>query len=214
MVWVRTLRMDDSEQSLLKRLLAGDESAFETLVGAYHDRLIRLARTYVRTEALAADVVQETWLAVLRGLPRFEGRSSLRTWIFHVLANRARTHAVREGRFVPFTELSSADATEPDGPGGDWFLESGAWREPPAPWSSTNPESMALNEELQRALDAAVDALPESQRAVLVLRDMEGLSPGEACNILDLSETNQRVLLHRARTKVRRALGSLLERRR
>lgn len=204
--------MDDLEQALLDRLLAGDESAFEALVGQYHDRLLRLARVYVRTDALAADVVQETWLAVLRGLSRFERRSTLRTWIFHILANRARTHAVREGRLVPFADLDTQNDSELDVPDRARFDAAGGWREPPAPWTSSDPEGLALNAEVRDTLDRAIEALPNGQRAVVVLRDVEGVPADEVCNILGVAETNQRVLLHRGRTRLRAALASLVER--
>ena len=168
--------MDAPEETPIDRLQAGDEAAFEDLVGRYQGRLVRLARVYVRTESLAADVVQETWLAVLRGLPRFERRSSLRTWIFHILANRARTHAVRDARFVAAADLAGTDA---DGETADvdWFDTHGRWRHPPGAWAAVDPEGVLLT--------------------------------AEACNILDISETNQRVLLHRGRTRVRRTLADL-----
>lgn len=205
--------MNDSEQALLDRLLAGDESAFETLVGQYQDRLLRLARVYVRTDALAADVVQETWMAVLRGLSQFGRRSTLRTWIFQILANRARTHAVREGRLVPFADLDTQNQPEMDAPEGSRFDLSRRWRRPPAPWTSSDPERLALSGEVRETLEAAIEALPNGQRAVVVLRDVEGLAAGEVCNVLGITETNQRVLLHRGRTRLRAALASLVERR-
>jgi len=201
---------DDPDQALLERLLAGEESAFETLVRQYHDRLVRLARVYVRTDAVAADVVQDTWLAVLRGLSQFERRSTLRTWIFHILANRARTRAVREGRFVPFADFDAARWSDLDGPDNARFDVSGRWAQPPAPWRSLDPERLMLNEEVQAALSTAIEALPAGQRAVIALRDIEGLSAEETCNVLDITETNQRVLLHRGRTRVRAALAGLL----
>lgn len=205
--------MTDADAELLDRLLAGDESAFERLVNRYQDRLRRLARTYVRTDALADDVVQETWLAVLRGLRHFEQRSTFRTWMFHILANRARTHAVRERRLVPFSDLESDASDITHASDGSWFDDRKRWREPPAAWITGDPEALALNQEVRHALDAAIETLPPGQRAVIVLRDLEGVSAGETCNILGISETNQRVLLHRGRTRVRRALAALLERR-
>ncbi|MGH9158689.1 MAG: RNA polymerase sigma factor [Vicinamibacteraceae bacterium] len=205
--------MSNAESELLEQLLAGDESAFERLVNQYHDRLRRLARVYVRTDALAEDVVQETWLAVLRGLHQFERRSALRTWNFNILANRARTHAVREGRLMPFSDLELRAGHTPDASETSWFDAHGRWREPPAPWSSNDPETLALRQEVQQALDATIDTLPPGQRAVIILRDIEGVPAHEACNILEISETNQRVLLHRGRTRIRRALAALLERR-
>lgn len=204
--------MEQDSLDLVDRLLAGDETAFETLVRRYHHRLLRLARVYVRTDAQAADVVQETWLAVLRGLSRFERRSSLQTWIFHILANRAKTHAVREGRLVAFGEGDPEHDTGENPVDRAWFDASGHWREPPAPWPSSDPERLILNDEIRRHLEAAIDALPPGQRAVVVLRDVEGLPADEVCNLLGITETNQRVLLHRGRTRIRAALADLLGR--
>ena len=204
--------MPDEEGELVDRLLAGDESAFEQLVGRYQERLRRLARAFVRSDAAADDVVQETWLAVLRGLPRFERRSTLRTWIFHILANRARTQAVRDAKRVLFPELAAGEAEEPLSPDRDWFDAKGGWREPPRPWRSHDPERLLLDHEIREALEHAVETLPPGQRTVVILRDIEGLTAEEACNILGISETNQRVLLHRGRTRIRRALAPLLDR--
>ena len=196
-------RKEWSERSRVEALLAGDESAFEALVAEYEPRLLRVARLYVRTEAQARDVVQETWLAVIRGLGRFEGRSSLKTWLFHIAANRARTHAVREGRLVPVSSLTADDG----GDEGAWFDERGRWAEPPMDWTAPDPETLLLGGEVRAALLRAIDALPDGQRAVLVLRDIEGLDAPATCNVLGITETNQRVLLHRGRTKVRAALA-------
>jgi RNA polymerase sigma-70 factor (ECF subfamily) len=204
--------MEHEGHDLVDRLLAGDEAAFETLVRRYHDRLLRLARTYVRTDAQAADVVQDTWLAVLRGLPGFERRSSIQTWIFRILMNRARTHAVREGRLVAFGEADQGNDPVDAAADREWFDASGHWRTPPAPWPSLDPERLLLDDEIRRRLDAAIEALPPGQRAVVVLRDVEGLPAGEVCNLLGITETNQRVLLHRGRTRIRAALADLLGR--
>jgi RNA polymerase sigma-70 factor, ECF subfamily len=204
--------MDNTEHTLVDRLLTGDESAFETIVDRYHRRLLRLARVYVRTESLAADVVQETWLAILRGLSRFERRSTLRTWIFRILANRARTHAVREARLVPFSDLDADDGSDEDTPGASAFDEQGGWRHPPLSWAPSTPEAIALNDEMGEALKAAIEELPPGQRAVVLLRDVEGVDAEETCNILGITETNQRVLLHRGRTRLRRVLADLMQR--
>lgn len=199
---------DMHEERRLEALLAGSEAAFEGLVAQYQHRLLRVARLYVRTEAQAHDVVQDTWLAVVRGLARFERRSSLKTWLFHIVANRARTLAVRESRMVPLSTLAS------DGSGDEatWFDDQGHWAEPPMAWPSPDPETLLLGTEVREALIQAVDALPGGQRAVVVLRDVEGLDAPTTCNVLGISETNQRVLLHRGRTKVRAALGERLGR--
>lgn len=196
--------MDTAEHSRLDSLLAGNEHAFEELVAEYHDRLLRVARLYVRSDAQAHDVVQETWLAVLRGLRGFERRSSLKTWLFHIVANRARTHAVREGRLVPVSALALDEGADGEA---SWFDDHGRWAEPPLAWVSSDPEALLLSAEIRATLMRAIDALPDGQRAVVVLRDLEGLDAPAACNVLGISETNQRVLLHRGRTKVRAALA-------
>jgi RNA polymerase sigma-70 factor (ECF subfamily) len=157
----------------------------------------------VRSEAVAEEVVQDTWLAVVRGLHAFEGRSSLRTWIFSILVNRARTRAVREARSVPFSTL----ATEAEGPTVDPFRfgADDMWAAPPRRLA-TDPEERLLAQELRGELLAAVGALPDGQRAVIALRDLAGLRSEEVCELLDLTPGNQRVLLHRARARVRTAL--------
>jgi RNA polymerase sigma-70 factor (ECF subfamily) len=203
--------MDGAEHALIDRLLAGDESAFEDLVATYQTRLLRLARVYCRTDALAADVVQETWLAIINGLSRFERRSSLRSWLFQIVANRARTHAVREGRWVTASDLEGLDP--PEDTGASWFDARGGWQQPPGGWPAADPEGLLLRAEVHQALLAAIDQLPDGQRAVVTLRDVEGLDAQEACNILGISETNQRVLLHRGRTRVRAVLADALARR-
>lgn len=202
--------MDAPEHTLVDALLAGDEAAFERLIGLYQHRMVRVARLYVRTEAQAHDVVQEAWLAMLRGLSRFERRSSLRTWLFHIVANRARTHAVREGRLVPFADAMPESRDE--GTEDAWFDQQGHWAQAPAPWPTSDPEALLLGAETRAALLHAIDGLPEGQRAVVVLRDVEGLDAAEVCNVLEITETNQRVLLHRGRTKLRAALAGALGR--
>ena len=190
---------DDHE--LVRRLRAGDEAAFMELVNAYDAQLRRLARTFVRTDALADDVVQETWLGVLRGLDRFEERSSLKTWIFRILANRARTRAVREARQVPFSSLGGDD---PDGPAVEpgAFGPEGGWAQPPA-----LPDENLLTRELRARIAAAIAELPEQQRTVITLRDVAGLDGPEVADLLGISEGNQRVILHRARSRVRTELA-------
>jgi RNA polymerase sigma-70 factor (ECF subfamily) len=195
------------DDAILARLRAGDEAAFETLVSQHDAALHRVARTFVPTQALADDVVQETWLAVIRGLDGFEGRSSLRTWIFTILANRARTRAVREARNLPFSAIG-----EPEGPTVDptAFGRDGMWRSAP-PRLDCDPETNLLTGELRAHIQEAVDELPEHMRAVMTLRDIVGLSPAEVCDILEISDGNQRVILHRARAKVRMALRPIVE---
>jgi RNA polymerase sigma-70 factor, ECF subfamily len=189
------------ELQLVEALRAGDERAFEQLIRMYQASLIRVAQMYVSSRAVAEEVVQETWLAVLNGIGRFEGRSSLKTWIFRIVANRAKTRGEREGRTVPFSSLGPPEpAVE-----GERF-DHGHWASPPLDW----PEERLLAEESQRVIENAIELLPDVQRAVITLRDVQGWSADEVRNALELSETNQRVLLHRARSKVRRALEEYL----
>lgn len=195
--------LDDSE--LVRRVRAGDRTAFTGLVRRHGGALLRLARVFVHDEAVAEEVVQDAWMAVLEGLDGFEGRSSFKTWLYRILANRARTRATREGRTVPFSALAGVDdgapALDPER-----FDDAGAWRDPPVGWTDETPERLALAAETRAVMESAVAALPPAQRAVLVLRDEDGLEAEEICNLLDITVTNQRVLLHRARTRVRQAI--------
>ena len=201
------------EAELLGRLRAGDEDAFAALVREYHPSLVRVARMYVPTQAVAEEVAQETWLGVLNGLDRFEGRSSLKPWIFRILSNIAKTRALRDGRTLPFSALQEPGRVPEAAVDADRFLDPehprwpGHWAVKPVPW----PEDALLAAETRERLAEAIEALPATQRAVISLRDIEGWSSDEVRNALDLSETNQRVLLHRARSKVRAALESYLE---
>jgi RNA polymerase sigma-70 factor (ECF subfamily) len=202
------------DASLVAALRDGDERAFADLVTALDPTLRRIARQYVSNDAAAADVVGDTWLAVIKGLDRFEGRSSLRTWIVRILMNQARTRGVRDQRSVPF---SSVGPSGDDGLAGfdpDRFEQTGAgaggWTRPPADWSTIPADRLEASETRAR-VEQAIDALPDQQRAVITLRDVEGWSAAEVCDVLDVSEGNQRVLLHRARGAVRRALAEYLE---
>jgi len=202
----------DRDASLLPALRAGDEEAFVALVTRYHASLKRVARAYVSTDAVAEDVVQETWLAVIEGLDRFEHRSTLKTWLFHILANKAKTRGVRERRIVPFASLAGADdepAVPPDRFQRDGDAWPGHWAAPPRPWE--DPERRLASLEARAYLRAAIAALPATQQAVLTLRDVEGLDAEEVCGLLDVSAGNQRVLLHRARAKVRTELERYFE---
>ena len=196
---------DDS--TLLPRLRAGDEQAFDALVRRHDGALRRVARTYLRTDAAVDDVVQETWLGVVRGLDGFEGRSSLRTWIFRILVNRARTRAVRDARSLPFSaiEADGEPAVEPAA-----FAADGRWTSAPSRLDG-DPETGLLAGELRAHLLEAVDGLSHEQRAVITMRDLVGLSAAETCELLDISDGNQRVLLHRARARVRTALRPIVE---
>jgi RNA polymerase sigma-70 factor, ECF subfamily len=199
----------------VEALRAGDERVFRELVERYHASMIRVALMYVRTRAVAEEVVQDTWIGVLGSLPRFEGRSSLRTWIFRILANQARTRARREARSVPLSSLASPDGGPPTVEP-DRFLPAdhaafpGHWSDPPRSWAALPEEELLARETRERVL-AAIDTLPASQRAVISLRDVEGWSSEEVCDLLEISEGNQRVLLHRARAKVREALEDYLD---
>ena len=212
---VTTLSNED-EQRLVDSLRAGDESAFEMLVDLYHTPLLRLAMLYVHSRAVAEEVVQETWLGVLQGLARFEGRSSLKTWIFRILTNRARTRGQREGRSIPFSAVWNAesDAGEPSVEADRFFppghASAGHWVSFPHNWDAL-PEERLIGQETRAKIQQAIDALPGGQREVIRLRDVEGWTSEETCNVLEITETNQRVLLHRARSKVRRTLEQYLD---
>jgi RNA polymerase sigma-70 factor (ECF subfamily) len=195
----------DEDAELLRALRAGDEGAYMTLVDKYGPSLLRVAMMYVSSRAVAEEVVGDTWLAVVTGLERFEGRSSLKTWLFRILTNKAKTRGQREARTRPFSAFDGdEEGTAVDV---DRFARDGHWVAPP----SGVPEERLLAGEAQAVVDEAIAALPPNQRAVITLRDVEGLSAEEACNVLGLSETNQRVLLHRARAKVRSAFEEYLE---
>lgn len=204
--------LDDCD--LLAAIRARDEAGFEDLVRRYHASMLRLARSYVPSDAVAEEVVQETWMGVLEGIDRFEGRSSLKTWIFRILLNIARTRGVREHRCVPVSSLLNDEDAGP----AEWFFSehsrvfAGWWVTHPARWDGS-PEDRVEADEVRRLVTRAIDELPPAQRTVIVLRDVEQFSSDETCALLDLSEGNQRVLLHRARLKVRKALAAYFERR-
>jgi len=201
---------------LVEALRRGDEAAFTSLIKAHHAAMLRLAQIFVSDRATAEDVVQEAWIGVLRGLDRFEGRSSLKTWIFRILTNCAKTRGQREERSLPFSAVWNPDA-EPDEPAvePDRFRPAddpkwaGHWNSFPHSWADI-PEERLLAQETLATIRRAIEALPPSQREVITLRDVESWSAEEICNVLRISETNQRVLLHRARSKVRRALEQYL----
>jgi RNA polymerase sigma-70 factor (ECF subfamily) len=207
-------RLRQNDAVLVDRLRAGDEAAFAELLEDYGPSMLRVARLYVRDRAVAEEVVQETWLAVLNGIDRFEGRSSLKTWIFRILSNRAKTRGEREGRTVPFSALFAAEAaaTEPAvdvdrflGP--DHPQTPSAWANPPRAWT----EDEVVARETLGVLRDAIEQLPPAQREVIRLRDIEGWSADEVAQALDVTDVNQRVLLHRARSRVRAALERYLD---
>ena len=201
-----TQLLSPEDALLVEGLRAGDEAAFAAVMRMYGRGMLRVAEMYVSSRAIAEDVVQEAWVGVLRGIGRFEGRSSLKTWLYRIVANTAKTRGVRESRSVPFSSLGD------DGDEGtvdaDRFLGSGDrfpghWAVPPQVWA---PEGRLLADETLGVVERAIEKLPPAQRAVITMRDVQGFTSEEVCNALDLTETNQRVLLHRARAKVRRAL--------
>jgi RNA polymerase sigma-70 factor (ECF subfamily) len=202
----------DREEELVAALRAGDEAAFEALVDRYQSSLVRLARMYVRDRSTAEEVVQETWLAVLNGIDRFEGRSSFKTWLFRILTNRAKTRGQRESRSVPFSSIGDPEepAVDPDRFRDAADQHPGGWRDFPQPWEG-DPEERLLAGETRALILDTIEQLPPNQRAVITLRDIEGFDAEDVRNVLDLTDTNQRVLLHRARSKVRRALEQYLE---
>ncbi len=196
---------------MIEQLRSGNETAFVALIDRYAPTMLRLAMVYVRTWAVAEEVVQETWLAVLEGLYRFEGRSSLKTWLFRILTNCAITRAQREGRSLPFSSLEDIDtdhaepAVDPDQYLPADHRWSGHWVSFPSNWQEM-PEESLLSQETRVCLEKAIEALPPSQREIIILRDIEGWTSAETCSFLGISEVNQRVLLHRARSKVRNVL--------
>jgi RNA polymerase sigma-70 factor, ECF subfamily len=204
--------VDAPDSDLVAALRAGDEEAFRRLVREWHAPLLRVAQIFVPSRSVAEDVVQETWVRVLGALDRFEGRSSLKTWVFRILVNTAKTRAQREGRVLPFSALQEPGRVPEASVDPDRFRPEdderfpGAWSSPPREL----PEERLLAAETRQVIASAIDALPPSQRAVISLRDVEGWSSEEVRNALDVSEVNQRVLLHRARSKVRRALEDYL----
>jgi RNA polymerase sigma-70 factor, ECF subfamily len=197
-----TLPAMEPDAELLGRLRAGDEQAFVALVERHNGSMLRLASSFVPSRAVAEEVVQETWLALLRGLAAFEGRSSLKTWLFSILVNRARSAGVRESRSVPVADAGPVvDASR--------FGPSGAWSVPPEHWIEA-AESRVDAAKLAGLLRPAIDGLPARQREVVLLRDVEGLTSAEVCTVLSISEANQRVLLHRGRGKLRQVLETEL----
>ena len=208
---LRTEPATEPDASVLARLRDGDEAAFAELVDRWSPAMLRIARAYVATAQSAEDAVQDAWLGVLRGLSRFEGRSSLRTWVFTILVNQARTRGAREARTVPIADLGRDDGmgptVDPDRFQGPSDPHPGGWKPGarPAGWEG-QPEGRALAGEALQLLASALTTLPPRQRTVVTLRDMQGLTPEEACAVLGITAANQRVLLHRGRAALRRVL--------
>jgi RNA polymerase sigma-70 factor (ECF subfamily) len=207
----QVLSPDDAR--LVEGLRAGDEAAFAEVMREYGASMLRVAQMFVSSRAVAEEVVQEAWLGVLKGIGRFEGRSSLKTWLFRIVANTAKTRAVRESRSIPFSSLGDDAEGEP-AVDPDRFLGAGErfpghWAVPPQSWAGL-PEDRLVAGETMEVIEREIERLPPAQRAVITMRDVQGFSSEEVCNALDLTETNQRVLLHRARSKVRGALEEYL----
>ena len=199
------------DADLVARLRAGDEQAFEEIVTAFYPAMAAVARGYVRVRSVADEVVQEAWVGVLNGLDRFEGRSALRTWVLAIVANIARDRAVRESRSLPFASLGDGDpAVDPARFSAVGEPYPGGWKSFPSDWRAL-PEARLLARETIDVVGRAIDALPEPQRVVITLRDVEGWSADEVCDALDLTPGNQRVLLHRARASVRTRLERHLD---
>ena len=213
---VDTYQAAYEDKRVVKALQAGDEKVFVELVESLGPSMLRVALLFVRTRAVAEEVVQEAWLGVLSGIGRFEGRSSLKTWVFRILTNIAKTRGEREGRSMPFSSLASDDlesgesSVEPDRflPDGDRWA--GHWASSPRRFDA-QPESRLLGRETLGIVQRVIESLPEAQRVVLTMRDIAGFASEEVCDALGISEVNQRVLLHRGRSKVRSALESYLD---
>ena len=203
-----------TDDVLVAGLRTGDEETFACLLNGWSGSMLRLARSFVSTTASAEEVVQDTWLAVIRGIDRFEGRSSLRTWVYRILVNTAKKRGVRESRTVPWSSLGGADEDRAPPVAPALFRDAddqypGGWRSFPREWHSG--EGNVLAGEVRSTVRAAIDALPDRQRIVITLRDVMGHTSDEVCQMLEVSGANQRVLLHRARAAVRTQLASYLE---
>ncbi|HET9019756.1 MAG TPA: sigma-70 family RNA polymerase sigma factor [Acetobacteraceae bacterium] len=194
----------------LARLRAGEEAAYRRLIRRFHGSLVGTASAIIGSRAQAEEVVQDAWLAVFAGIGRFEGRSTLASWLFAIVLNRARTRASREGRLVALPVLEGAEGTERAVPL-DRFQPDGHWTEPPRLWDELDPERQIAGRQLWQHVQDAIEQLPAGQKAVIILRDMEGCGAEETCALLGISAENQRVLLHRARGRVRRAVEVLLQ---
>lgn len=199
----------DADSQLAERILGGDEAAFETLIDENHRGMVRFAKSFVDDESTAEEVVQETWTAVIDGLDDFEGRSSLETWIYSILTNIAKKRGEKDARTVTWSSVSESTIDAEVAEEGDRFNVEGRWSVPPVPWN-TDPEAELLRSQLLDRIQSAIEQLPARQQAVVTLRDVQGFSPEETCEVLEITDGNHRVLLHRGRSKVREALESYL----
>lgn len=203
------------DMALVVRLRQGDEMAFEELVTRHHSVLIRMAMGYVADREVAEEVVQDTWMAVINGLDLFEGRSSLRTWIFGIMIHKAKDRGVREKRHMTFSSFESVDDDGEETIDPSRFHQSGEWAGhwafPPQPWDDQTPEKLLASQQAVNAMNKAIEALPQTLKDVLILRDVEGVDSKEVCEILKITETNLYVRLHRARERVRQVMEIYLE---
>ena len=204
-----------SEETLIARLRRGDEGAFDELVNQQHGPLIRMAMGYVADREVAEEVVQDTWMAVINSLDRFEGRSSLRTWVCGILIHKAKDRGVREKRHTTFSAFESYDDDNEEAVDPSRFQQTGEWAGhwafPPQPWDDQTPEKLLASQQAVNAMQQAIEALPETLKDVLILRDVEGVEAKEVCEMLKITETNLYVRLHRARERVRAAVETYLE---
>jgi RNA polymerase sigma-70 factor, ECF subfamily len=198
------------DAAFVARLRAGDQGAYRELVRRHHTALVRLARVFCRVHATAEEVVQDSWIAVLTGIGGYGGEAPLKAWISGIVVNKARSRAVRDGRMRSFSDFAAQGDEEATGLDPDRFTAGGAWAEPPAPWDGPTPEREAADRELLTHLAVEIETLPEAQRAVVLLRDVEGVEPAEICRMLGITDGNLRVLLHRARTRLRAAIEARL----
>lgn len=207
--------LPSDEQWLLTRLRQSDEQAFDELVTKHHGALIRMAMGHVGDREVAEEVVQDTWMAVIESLDRFEGRSALRTWIFGIMIHKAKDRGVREKRHTTFSDFETFNDEQEDAVDPSRFHRSGEWAGhwafPPQPWDDQTPEKLLASQQAVQAMNRAIEDLPATLKDVLILRDVEGVDAKEVCEILRITETNLYVRLHRARERVRRAVETYLE---
>jgi RNA polymerase sigma-70 factor, ECF subfamily len=209
-IFADTRNVSADAEDFVARLRRGDQSAFRTLIAQHHAGLVRLARSFCKIEATAEEVVQDAWLAVVTGLDSFTADSPLRSWIAAIVVNKAKTRAVRDARVSNFSDLQSTFDGEDTGFDPDRFASDGAWLQPPQHWQGVTPERIVAGRQLAAHVGEQIELLPPNQRAVVLLRDVQGLDPKEICATLQISEGHLRVLLHRARTRLRAAVDGLV----
>ncbi|MBI1869158.1 MAG: sigma-70 family RNA polymerase sigma factor [Methylocystis sp.] len=198
------------EPQSFEALLQGDEQAFRALIRRHHANMIAVAMRYVRERAAAEDVVQETWMAVFRGVAKLRDPAAVVGWIYAILVNKARTRGKRDRRTLTFSDLDADGGPSQPAVSPDRFAANGRWSNPPLPWDDIDPERIVGGRQIWAHLGAAIEALPPAQRAVIVMREIEGQDAASTCDLLGLSEANQRVLLHRARARLRQALEDIV----